>query len=97
MDELIQVLNPKAPLRGGGGARNGRALGSLEGSTIGFIDNAKPNFAFLADDLEAMLKHRFGVARVIRHQKPNASVGARESVIADLAHQCDLVVTGSGD
>jgi hypothetical protein len=97
MDALIQVLNPEAPLKGGDSARDGRALGSLEGATVGFIDNAKPNFAFLADDLEAMLKHRFGVARVIRHQKPNASVGAREEVIADLARECDLVVTGSGD
>ncbi len=74
-----------------------RPLDSLEGKIVGFIDNSKPNFNHLADDLAELLVLRHGVASVVRHRKRGASMPAPEQVMADIAEKCDLVITGSGD
>ena len=73
------------------------ALSGLAGKVVGFIDNAKPNFGILADDLGALLMSKYGVARVVKRRKPSASVPAKSEVIAELASECDVVITGSGD
>ena len=50
--------------------REVRTLDGLAGKTIGFIDNAKPNFNYLVDDLGELLKSRYKVAEVIKHANP---------------------------
>ena len=72
-------------------------LGSLAGKVVGFIDNSKPNFEHLAADLEALLVGRYGAARVMTHRKRSASMSAGAVVLDQLAKECDLVITGSGD
>ena len=70
---------------------------ALAGKTIGFIDNAKPNFNLLVDDLAELFVSRYGVAHVIKRAKRGASMPAPESIVNELAEQCVLVITGSGD
>jgi hypothetical protein len=72
-------------------------LAGLAGKVVGFIDNAKPNFNYLVDDLADLLTSRHGVKRVLKRQKRSASVPAPDEVIKEFAEQCDLVITGSGD
>jgi hypothetical protein len=74
-----------------------RSLDRLEGKVIGFIDNAKPNFNLLADDLSELLVGQYGVARVVRQRKRSASQGLAEAAMNALAEECDAVITGSGD
>jgi hypothetical protein len=74
-----------------------RPLDSLQGKVVGFIDNSKPNFQLLADDLSELLMTRYGAASVVRHRKRSASIPAPDTVLADIAEKCDLVITGSGD
>lgn len=74
-----------------------QTLTALAGKVIGFIDNSKPNFNHLVDDLAALLTSRYGVARVVVHRKRAASVPAAPQVLDDFARQCDLVIAGSGD
>jgi hypothetical protein len=74
-----------------------RTLGNLSGKTVGFIDNAKPNFNFLVDDLAELLVADYGVKAVIKRAKRGASMPAPEAYVAELAEACDLVITGSGD
>jgi hypothetical protein len=74
-----------------------RVLDGLAGTTVGFLDNAKPNFNHLVDDLAELLVQRYGVAKVIKRSKRGPSMPAPESVVEELAQQCDLVITGSGD
>lgn len=72
-------------------------LDTLKGKVVGFIDNAKPNFNHLADDIGELLMSRYGVARVLKRRKRAASVPAPEDVYREYVEQCDLVITGSGD
>ena len=97
MSSTITILDPAAPAGIAGAQRVFKALATLEGKVVGFIDNSKPNFNFLADDLTELLKSKYGVARAIRHRKPTASISASREVFADIQQECDLVITGSGD
>lgn len=74
-----------------------RALDTLAGKTIGFIDNSKPNFQYLVDDLAQLLAAEYGVAQVVKRRKPSASQPAAEAVMKELVETCDAVITGSGD
>ena len=90
------ILDPTAP-SGAGMQRPWRALDTLVGKTVAFIDNSKPNFNHLAQDLGDLLVQHHGVAKVIHHRKRAASVPALETVYADIEANVDLVITGSGD
>ena len=74
-----------------------RTLAGLAGKTVGFIDNAKPNFNFLVEDLSTELTARHGVKAVIVRRKRGASIPAEENMIREIAASCDVVITGSGD
>ncbi len=72
-------------------------LDRLQGKVVGFLDNSKPNFHFLADDIAEVLVQKYGVASVIRHPKLAASIPTPESAIKDVGEKCHLVIAGSGD
>jgi hypothetical protein len=99
MTGSVMLYNPTAVRAAGGDAAvlSGAALADLKGRVVGFIDNAKPNFDHLVDDLAELLVSRYGVAKVIKRKKRAASVPAEDSVYEELAKECDLVITGSGD
>ncbi len=96
MSARIAVFDPTAPARTGG-LQQLRMPDTLQGKVVGFIDNTKPNFSVLADDMAEMLKSRYGVREVVRHRKQMASVPAPEAAMKDIVDRCDLVITGSGD
>ncbi len=74
-----------------------RTLETLQGCVVGFIDNAKPNFDHLVDDVAELLVSKYGVSKVIKRRKRAASIPAPEEMVTELAASCDLVITGSGD
>lgn len=74
-----------------------QTLDGLAGKVVGFIDNAKPNFHHLVDDLAELLTSKYGVSTIIKRRKRGASVPAPDAVMKELTGQCDLVITGSGD
>jgi hypothetical protein len=99
MSSTLTLFDPTAPARqrDESAASGPAVLSSLAGKVVGFIDNAKPNFGTLADDIGELLKAKLGVARVVKHRKPSASVPARPEIIEALSAECDVVITGSGD
>jgi hypothetical protein len=94
MSSTLVVLDPVAPPQHAPRAQT--TLAGLVGKTVGFIDNAKPNFNLLVDDLGELLTGRYGVKQVIKHRK-SGQVPVAETVLMDFAQRCDAVVTGSGD
>ena len=73
------------------------SLDSLAGKVIGFIDNSKPNFNWLVDELSQILIEKHGVKGVVKKRKKSASQGAPDSILSELVAEVDAVVTGSGD
>ena len=93
---MVLLYDPTAT-RQPGPARANRTLATLSGKVVGFIDNAKPNFNHLVDDLGALLVSNYGVKRIVKRRKASASIPAPDEVVRELADECDLVITGSGD
>jgi hypothetical protein len=96
LNDYVSILEPTAPAPE---QRRARVTGlqSLQGKVVGFIDNSKPNFNHLADDIGELLVTRHGVAAVVKHRKRAASMPASAEVMQDIKEKCDLVITGSGD
>lgn len=94
---LLHDPRPAAAVASTPPAGTAKVLDGLAGKVVGFIDNSKPNFNHLIDDLAALLQARHGVKAVVRHRKPITTVPAGAAVYAELARDCDLVLTGSGD
>jgi len=96
MTATVTLYDPTAPRGDAGGTPKG-ARTALAGAVVGFIDNAKPNFNHLVDDLAEVLIGKYGVARVVKRRKTSASIPVRPEVVAALSGECDVVIAGSGD
>lgn len=96
MSHSILVYEPVAPCLTQS-QRSRHSLDGLGGKVIGFIDNSKPNFNHLVEELSQALVEKHGVARVIKHRKRSASQGAPAAVLNELVEQADAIITGSGD
>ena len=73
-----------------------RRLVSLEGRTIGLLDNGKFHVRELLDHVEEMLRSQYGVAQVLRFRKPDASRPAPPTVMTDM-QRCEAIISAVGD
>ena len=96
MPSTIQVYEPVAPCLTQP-QKSRQSLDKLAGKTIGFIDNSKPNFNLLVEDLSQLLIEKHGVKAVIKQRKRSASQGLSEAVMNELVSHTDAIITGSGD
>ncbi|MPZ44760.1 MAG: hypothetical protein GEV05_15425 [Betaproteobacteria bacterium] len=96
MSEQILILEPAAVTASNIVAPRRRAL-DLHGKRVGIIDNTKPNFDLLADDLGALLMQAYGVSGIVKHRKRAPSVPATAAMMQDLQDKCELIIAGSGD
>ncbi len=71
--------------------------GDLSGLVLGFLDNNKPNVGPLFDTLEEELCRRYGIAGVVRCQKPQAPEPVRQRVIQEFLDRCQAVVLAMAD
>jgi hypothetical protein len=97
MTGVVTLFNPTAPRHDAEPGHSPVHFHGLAGAVVGFIDNAKPNFNHLVDDLAEVLIGKYGVARVVKQRKQSASIPAPPEVIEGLAGECDVVIAGSGD
>lgn len=72
------------------------SLDTLSGKVVGFIDNAKPNFNYLVDDVAERLIARYGVASVVKRCK-GGTLPVPPKMLEELSGQCDAIITGAGD
>jgi hypothetical protein len=69
---------------------------SLEGRTVGLLDNGKFNVTPFLDWVEVLLRSEYGVRAVVRRRKANQNAPAPTALIAELA-ACDAVISAVGD
>ncbi len=90
----IEVLSPIAEIR-----TSQRSLarrdGTIQGKTVGFLNNRKANASLLLEHVESLLHERCGDFSALRGDK-NAALAAPEEVMASLA-TCAVVVVAIGD
>ena len=91
----IRVLDPTAEIAAAT-ASIPKRLASLQGRTIGLLDNGKFRVHELLDYMEELFRSRHGVNNVLRFKKPDSSRPAPAAVIADM-EKCDAIVSAVGD
>ena len=69
---------------------------SLEGKTVGFLDNSKPNSDKVLRYLDELLRQH-GITASVHRRKPTSSRVAPAELLEELAREVDLVVPGVGD
>lgn len=77
--------------------RRAQAIKSLEGKTIGILENNKLNAAALLQETAALFAERHGCKVMPIYSKTNASAPAPAEIIARVTEEVDLMITGLGD
>ncbi len=73
-------------------------LSSLEGKTVALLDISKPGGNIFLDRVEALLKERYRVERVIRAMKPTFTKPAPDAVIGKIIEaKADAVIEALAD
>jgi hypothetical protein len=91
----IKVLDPRLDSEGDP-MTMAPPLSSLEGATVGLLDNAKIGTGRFYDHLEGILRAQFGVREFIRRRKPDSSRPAPPELLAELS-AADAIVSAVGD
>jgi hypothetical protein len=76
--------------------RAGR-LASLEGKTIGILENGKLNAVEMLREVAALFEARHGCTVEHIYHKTNASAPAPKQTLARASKEVDFLITGLGD
>lgn len=72
-------------------------LESLDGLTLGLLDNGKTNSGKLLDMIAQRLKAQFKLTEVMVERKANSSSNVPSPQLEKLVTQSDFIITGVGD
>ena len=73
------------------------ALDSLEGKTIGVLENGKLNAADMLHEIAALIEQRTGCTIAPIFSKNNARAPAPGETLQAVAREVDFLITGLGD
>jgi hypothetical protein len=72
-------------------------LSSLQGRTVGLIDNHKRNANVYLEALGHLLQDRYGVSHVVTYRKISQSMPTPDEVLDQLASECDAIIHAVAD
>jgi hypothetical protein len=72
-------------------------LSSLQGRTVGLIDNHKRNANVYLETLGQLLQERYGVSHVVTYRKISQSLPTPDAVLDQLASECDAIIHAVAD
>jgi hypothetical protein len=74
-----------------------RRLSSLQGATIGLVDNTKHNSDRFLAEVGELLRHEYGVTQLVHLRKANANTPAPPALLDQVASPCDAVIHAVAD
>jgi hypothetical protein len=75
-----------------------RRLRTLDGATVGLLDNSKLNAAPLLAAIGDLLKERYAIKSfMVRTKGHGFSYPVEEPIAKEMAEQCDVVIAAIGD
>jgi len=70
---------------------------TLEGKTLGLLENSKANSDKVLAELGQMLKDKYGLKEVRMFSKHSASLPTKSETVEDMLNGVDVLITGVGD
>ena len=95
-DATVKVLDPTVSSMSEKSAIADRPE-SLDGSTVGLLSNGKKNSEELLRCVYDILSKEHNLKKTLEYNKGNASRPCPPDILNDLAQECDIVITASGD
>ena len=71
--------------------------GSLDGATLGLLANGKRNSDVLLSMVHEVLADLYEFGDIVVRDKGNASRPCPADLMGEMADQCDVIITASGD
>jgi len=98
MTKYIEVLDPTGVTEQHN-IKTSTGVGDLNGKTIGFIDNGKPNYDIFLARLMELLNRRFKFAGIIHVKKTEKDTGValNSTTMEKLVQNCDIILNGICD
>lgn len=93
---MVDILMPYAERPAGHTGLTAARLSTLDGRTIGIVNNSWRCMNVIADELTTVLRADYGVARVVARQI-SAAQTLPEDTLTAMAADCDAVVVGIGN
>jgi hypothetical protein len=72
-------------------------LSSLQGMTVGLIDNHKRHADVYLEAVGQLLQEGYGVSRVVTYRKISQSLPTPDAVLDQLASECDAIIHAVAD
>jgi hypothetical protein len=72
-------------------------LSSLQGTTVGLIDNHKRNANVYLEELGQLLRDRYGVSEVVTYRKISQSLPTPDEILDQLTRTCDAIIHAVAD
>jgi hypothetical protein len=73
-----------------------RKVRSLDGKTVGLLNNTKVKADYILDAVAELLQERFAIRKFIRLTKPTFARPVPAEMAKQMAAQCDVVITAIG-
>jgi hypothetical protein len=98
MTDYIEVLDPTG-VTGQPNIKATFGVGDLNGKTVGFIDNGKPNYdIFLARIMELLnQKFKFAGTVLMKKTEKDTGVALNSTSMQKLVNDCDIILNGICD
>ena len=71
-------------------------LETLEGKTVGIIDNGQANSTTMFQELAKLMGEKYQTKEVVFRTKPTHMQGAPKPIMEEMLSRCDAVITGLG-
>jgi hypothetical protein len=93
---MVDILMPYAEQTTGSAGLAAPRLSTVHGRTIGIVNNSWRCMNVIADELTALLRDDYGVARIVE-RRISAAQTLPDDVLEAMAADCDAVVVGIGN
>ncbi len=93
----VRLVDPSGLELQAGDFRLNDRPSSLEGKTLGLLENSKANSDKVLNELGQILKERHGLKEVRMFNKHSASLPTKPEVVEDMLNSVDVLITGVGD
>ena len=93
----VRLVDPSGLELSVGDFRLNERPGSLEGKTLGLLENSKANSDKVLNELGRILQEKYGFKEVRMFSKHSASLPTKSETIEDMLNGVDVLITGGGD
>lgn len=93
----VRMVDPTGVSLAAGDFRLNDRPNSLQGKTLGLLENSKANSDKVLHELGRILQEKYGLKEVRQFSKHSASLPTKPETIQEMLDGVDVLITGVGD